>query len=177
MPNIGWDNKINPIEFGKWVDDYNKSKVIKENIPKKSIDIIKKSKFILCSTFNRSIYSVKISGKNPDIISKLFREVDIPNIKSYFPYLIPNNWLYIFRIAWIFGYSPNIETVREARSRADACVQQLSELAVKHDEVLFVGHGLLMLLIARRLVRLGWVGPAVPPRGYWAFSSWERVTS
>ena len=70
------------------------------------------------------------------------------------------------RVAWLLGWSRDVESLREATSRAARAADRLVSLASTHGSVMLVGHGMLNTLICRELRRAGWRGTG-SPRTYW----------
>src|SRR5947209_3581228 len=64
--------------------------------------------------------------------------------------------------------------LRLVSERAAKAASVLTGRAEESGAVVLVGHGLMNILIARRLRATGWRGPRFPSPQYWTFGSYER---
>jgi broad specificity phosphatase PhoE len=78
--------------------------------------------------------------------------------------------LLLFRLAWVLGYSGQVESFKAAKLRARRCAERLADLATTHGAVLFVGHGSVNWFIGKELQRMGWICAGNRPRKYWEFT-------
>lgn len=164
-------SRVTAMGFGRWVEAYNRTGIDKTLAPSPSaIAKAKVCSVVVCSNFPRSIESAKALGvNNIEVQDSLFRECEMPYANWSSPELSVLTWSFVFRIMQVLGYSSNAESFKEARERAQLYALRLSELAKKHESVLFVGHGSLNWLISNKLLRMGWVGPKHAGRGYWEY--------
>ncbi len=171
-PKIEPRGRLSAFDFGQWVADYNRAGLDRAYAP--SSDAIAQAKAcaaVVCSNLPRSIDSAAALGiKHIEWQDGLFRECEMPYAGWNYPRLSVLGWSLVFRMLQVLGYSPNAESFKEARQRAGDCALRLGELAKKHESVLFVGHGSLNWLIAKKLLRMGWVGTSHGSRKYWEFS-------
>jgi len=170
-PKIETHGRLNAIDFGQWVADYNRAGLDDRSAP--SPDAIAQAKacsVVVCSHLPRSIESATaLDVKHIELQDALFRECDMPYADWNYPKLSVLGWSFVFRILQVAGYSSHAESFKEARQRAYDCALRLSELAKKYESVLFVGHGSLNWLLAKKLLRMGWVGPSHAGRKHWEF--------
>jgi broad specificity phosphatase PhoE len=171
-PKIDKQLRLNAAAFGAWVEKYNAAGVdIASQPPQVAIEQAKQSAFTVCSNLPRSLESAKALGiERLGVSDSMFREMDMPHAAWRFPELSVLAWSVIFRLAWAFGYSAGVESFKAAKERARSCAEHLASLASAHGVVLYVGHGLLNLFIAKHLKSMGWLCSEKPPRRYWEFS-------
>jgi broad specificity phosphatase PhoE len=82
-------------------------------------------------------------------------------------------WGSVCRISWFLGYTGSVESRRAAVARAHRVARQLSQLAPS-GPVTVIGHGIMNLLVARELRRLGWAGPRLPSHQHGGTSTFRR---
>ena len=170
-PKIADHGKLTASGFGRWVAAYNQAGIDTTHAPSpEAIARARACSVVVCSHLPRSLESAAALGiGNIDVQDALFRECDMPHADWNHPKLSVSAWSFVFRILQVLGYSSDAESFKEARHRAGCCALQLSELAQRHESVLFIGHGLLNRLVAKKLLRMGWVGPDSIGRDYWDF--------
>ena len=178
-PNIDNSLRLNAMEFGIWVDQYNAAGIDVDDLPPhEAVEQAGLSAFIVCSNLPRSLESARTLGvKRVDLSSSSFREFDMPSSSWRFPVLPLSLWLLFFRFAWLFGYAPHVESFKSAKVRAHHCAEQLVNLASTHDTVLFVGHGSLNWLLMKYLKRLGWQLAKKPKGRYWRHCVLQKSTT
>jgi broad specificity phosphatase PhoE len=123
---------------------------------------------VVCSDLARSIESAAVLGH--DVVhlrDEMFREILMPHAPLSYPTLSAVGWVMIFRTLQFFGYSMGAESLAAGNRRAARCAARLIELVHGQPRVLFIGHSAMNYLIARRLNRLGWVGPDPRLQRYW----------
>ena len=161
--------KVSASEFGSCAKDYDMAGIDEKNQP--PIEVIEKAKacnFSVCSSLARSLHSAKLLEiDNPDFVSPLFRECEMPYNNWKFPKLPKSLWPIVYRILQISGYSPNAESYKEIKLRSRECAIQLIEFAKTHGSVLYIGHGVLSWVLHKQLQSLGWAGPAKSIRAHW----------
>lgn len=165
-------------EFHKWIESYNLSGIDPSCQPTfEAAEIAKSCDVVVCSDLARSIVSAKALEINEiNTIEPLFREMGLPYGNVPFMKLRPEIWAVLFRVLWLFGYSSNSESIKEARTRAENAANKLRGLAVSNESVLFVGHGFVNRFIAKELLASGWKGPKSPGKSYWEFGVYEYAT-
>lgn len=170
-PNLPPPAKLTAGMLQAWLQSYNTSGICHQHRPPyETCHIASNSQVIVCSDLPRSLKSAAMLGLT-DIhhIEPMFRELALPHAHFPSPRLSINTWITFFRMLWFLGFSPNCESFREAKLRAQICAQKLKELAKQANSVLFIGHGALNRLIAKELLVSGWRGPRVPGKNYWEY--------
>lgn len=161
-------------ELNKWLDIYNTTKIKTELVNEKKIrKIFEETDKIFCSKLKRSIDSVALYGKTPDISDEVFNEAGVPfsnwrGIKL--PLVI---WSIVFRVMWLFGYKNNGESYKEAKLRAKKGTDKLIESSEKEATVTLLGHGLMNRLIGKELVRRGWKSQGKMGSDNWDYGLFE----
>jgi len=159
--------KLSAVGFANWVREYNKSKVDSSSLPPEYLEHSITDHLIVASDLARSIDSVRICvGKEPDLKLKQFREMDIPRYKLPFSFKA-YTWLIINRIFWFAGFSCKVESFKNAKIRAKNSAKELQELANIYGNVVFFGHGMLNIYLAKELNSLGWSKTSTGKK-YWS---------
>ena len=144
---VDTSGNVNARDFGVCAREYNDHGVCEEHLPNQAtIERVAMCKFTVCSDLSRSIHSAKLLGiEEPNLISPLYRECEIPHTDWVFPKLSKPKWSVIFRIFQLMGYSPNVESYKQALNRSKACAAKLQQLSSEYGSVLYVGHGAIAL--------------------------------
>lgn len=124
-----------------------------EAIPYKQINKV------YCSTLVRSQLTARaIFGEEVELkVDHTFREFERRIFSLPLLRLPINLWLLTARLLWFLGFnSRNIETFRQARTRARKAAELLDQDARQNSTTVLVAHGLLNNFIRRELKRLGW---------------------
>ncbi len=169
-------NKITASEFFEWVQAYNSAELCSSSQPTtKAMSQAIDCNALVCSGLRRSIESAnKLNADHIVLSDPVFNEAELPVANWRTLKLSPKLWAFIFRILWLLGYSRNSESFKEAKTRAVDAVARLTELAYKHQDLMFVGHGVYNQILANELIRSGWVGPKRPGSKHWSFAIYER---
>lgn len=155
--------------YKNWVKQYNLSYVAKNSRPA-HLNTRYKSFYIVSSDLKRAIHSANIYvKKSPEIIDKLYREMDIPS------YTLPLklkawHWLYISRLLWMLGVKGPFESFTEAKKRADIAALKLIDIAKRHNKVVLFGHGFMNRYIRKSLIEKGWMLKC-KSNAYWGVTS------
>lgn len=162
-------------ELGNWIDAYNSSGIRDIRPPDTALAIAGQCKVLATSDLLRSVESGRIIGAGrPMISNELFREAGLPYCPMTFLRMPPYVWALLFRFLWSFGFKPKGESINAFRKRAQNAAMLLTSLAHEHGSVLFVGHGLINMYIARELLSAGWNGPVKTKLRHWGFTEYER---
>lgn len=146
---------VNATDYTKWVRRYNFSDVADSSRPQLIHEEFK-SYYLLSSHFNRAIHSAEIyTDRKPDLISPLFKEMDIPRFKLPFK-LKAMTWVYLCRLLWMLGLTGSFESYRSAKIRSELAAAQLTEIAKEKGNVVLFGHGYMNWHIRKALIRKGW---------------------
>ena len=174
MPVCDRDTRIRGSDFGEWVRRYESASLDRSQSPPVRVQKrIAEMSCLVTSTLSRSIESAAILAPGRRTLwDALFNEAGIPTAIPFQLSLRPDHWDGLARIAWIFGWSPQTETIQQARARAIRATERLIELASEHRSVALVGHGMLNTLIARDLRGRGWSGSG-SPREYWGLTEFS----
>jgi broad specificity phosphatase PhoE len=132
---------------------------------------------VFCSSpLRRSRESAHLLAPDaPLIVDVLFREVYTPTAIASKIRLPAKAWGLIARARWLAGWSPGVESYKEARLRARKAAAELQTLSRERGNLLLAAHGVMNVLIAGRLKKDGWKGPFLRARHYWSFMIYERV--
>jgi broad specificity phosphatase PhoE len=149
-PVVSNEEVINGRDFPIWVQRYNESGIIAEDIR------IEKEKVVYTSDLRRSIetgnrFSEKII-QNP-----LLREAEFPLIQFPAIRLKAKYWMFFSRAVWLLGSKTKCESFKEARQRARQIVDQLESLLIENQRIVIVAHGFLIRLIKRELLCSHWI--------------------
>ncbi len=162
---------INACEFTHWIRRYNLSDVANDSRPEKVNDEYK-SFYIVSSDLKRAIHSTKIYvEKSPEIIDKLYREMEIPRYKLPFQ-LTAWRWVYLSRVLWMLGCKGSFESFKQAKARAELAAEKLIEIAKNQGEVVLFGHGFMNRYIRKALIQKGWMLNS-KSNAYWGVTSLE----
>jgi len=175
-PDAPAKKRISASAFIDLITDYNASSLSKSSVPTdNALSYANECGAIVCSNLKRSLDSAKALDKEKVILSdQLFVEAGLPSANWRLLKLSPSLWAVIFRVLWLFGYSNNSESIIEVKSRASQGVNELTELAQKHQRVLFVGHGVFNRLLVKELRTRNWSGPKNPGSTHWSFEVYEQ---
>jgi broad specificity phosphatase PhoE len=169
LEKIGW---ITPAEMERWIELYNRSEVVIDQVAAFNFDQVRSARCIVASTARRALSSLQALGYTQLVTDAVFCEAQLPFALWRFPRLPPLAWAAFFRILWFFGYARGAESIQEAKIRAHSAAHKLSSLA-EQGPVLFMGHGIINRLIAKELTALGWVGSAKQKSEYWGVNSYK----
>jgi broad specificity phosphatase PhoE len=174
-PRLSDFGKMTGSEFCDWIESYDVAPLDLEfPAPTDSIKISESCNAAICSTLVRSIESSNELGLTEKVkASSEFIEASLPSYNIFNLKFSSKIWLVIFRVLWVFGYSPNSESYSEVKIRARKCSDKLVATAKDNDSVIFVGHGILNRLISKELIRRGWQGPAKTKNKHWQFCVYE----
>jgi broad specificity phosphatase PhoE len=169
---------IAPREMKDWIDRYNQADLVAEPVPAAAVEAATMSAIVITSTLKRCAHSAELlCRERPILVEALFREPDLPHTTWRFPKLPLSFWGVVFRLAWFFGFSGKVESVAQATLRAHSAADILVAITREKGSVLLVGHGIMSMLIAKRLVELGWVGPRRPLNKFWQFSVYHYAAA
>lgn len=168
-PTSSSNSIVNAAYYTNWIRHYNFSDVSEHSRPE-YINTDLQSYYLISSHFNRAIHSTEIyTGRKPDKVSAIFKEMDIPRYKLPFK-LKAMTWVYLCRILWMLGFKGSFESYRAAKVRAEIATEQLIELAKEKDKIVLFGHGYMNLHIRRLLTRKGW-SVHCKSNSFWGISS------
>ena len=161
-------------ELNKWLDIYNNATINKELVNEEEIrNIFEETDKLFCSKLKRSIESVALYGKTPDISDEVFNEAGLPFSNWKVIKLPLVLWSVIFRVMWFFGYKNSGESYNEANIRAKKGTDKLIDSCKKEATVTLLGHGLMNRLIGKELVRRGWKSQGKMGSDNWDYGVFE----
>lgn len=168
-------DRIPASKFIDWINSYNASSLSESSIPgDAALACANECNAIVSSNLQRSIDSAKALDSEKHLISDgQFMEAGMPSASWKILKLPPNTWAVIFRLMWLFGYSKNSESYKEAKKRASDAATKLINLAQEHGQLLFVGHGMFNRLLVKELKGRGWSGPKSLGSTYWSFGVYD----
>jgi broad specificity phosphatase PhoE len=149
-PVVSNEEVINGRRFPLWVQRYNESGIIADDIN------IEKEKVVYTSDLRRSIETGKRFGEKI-IQNSLFREAEFPLINFPAIRLKAKYWMFFSRSLWLLGAKIKCESFKEARERARQIVDQFESLLVENQRIVVVSHGFIIRLIKRELLRRHWI--------------------
>ena len=168
--------RVSAFQFIDWINSYNASTISESSVPDAAVlACTSEYNLIVSSDLPRSIDSAHALDSEKHLISDaLFVEAGLPSASWTTFRMSPNSWAVIFRLMWLFGYSKNAESYKEAKQRAYQAAMKIESLAQEHEQLVFVGHGIFNRLLVKELRNRGWSGPRSPGSTYWSFGVYER---
>ena len=172
-PPLSW---LSASAFSDWVKEYNAAGLCSTSKPTEHAkNCSNKCHALVCSELRRSIESAKsLKSANIVLSDSVFNEVDLPVANWQTIKLSPRIWLVTFRTLWFLGYTRTSESFTDAKLRASEAVEKLTEIAIEHKSVLFVGHGVFNKILTNELRLSGWSGPKYPGGKHWSFGVYEQ---
>jgi|WetSurMetagenome_2_1015567.scaffolds.fasta_scaffold263227_2 broad specificity phosphatase PhoE len=149
-PVVSNEEVINGRDFPLWVQRYNESGILAEEIS------IEKQKIVYTSDLRRSIETGKRFGEKI-IPNPLFREAEFPLINFPAIQLKAKYWMFFARCLWLLGSKTRCESFKEARERARQIVDQFESLLMENQRIVVVSHGFIIRLIKRELFHRNWI--------------------
>lgn len=171
IPNWDFRTPISGYRLGDWLEGERNAGLAAEQRPGSELErLVRASHCVIVSPLRRSIESAELlAAPIAPLIDEHFVEPPLPcEIRSALR-LRPGLWTGLARSAWFCGWSAGVESFRAARARATRAAQILIERAERHESVALIGHGLMNMLIARRLRDAGWRGPRLLRPRHWTF--------
>lgn len=175
-PELISKERIPAFKFVDWINRYNASSLSGSSVPDAAaLACASECNVIVSSNLQRSIDSAKALDREKHLISDdQFIEAGMPSASWKILKMSPNTWAAIFRLMWLFGYSKNAESYKEAKQRASEAATKMIDLAQEHGQLIFVGHGIFNRILVKELKSRGWSGPKSPGSTYWSFEVYER---
>lgn len=157
-PKVARNGYFDAAAARKYISDYDAAQVEEFVLEHEAIPFRKITK-VYCSTLVRSQLTARaIFGDKVELrIDHTFREFERRIFSLPLVRLPIKLWLVGARLLWFLGFnSRDIETFKEARTRARKAALILSEDAAQNQTTVLVAHGLLNNFIRRELRRMGW---------------------
>ena len=162
--------------YGEWLKKYNASGIRQEmRPPEELLKLIEDVDVLISSDLKRALDSARLLAGNKVIMQNpIFREFELPENKKKYPKFSPEIWSTIFRILWFTGYSNKSENFTDAKIRIKDSAEKLEDLAIKHSEIVLVGHGLMNRFIGMELKKQGWKKRRNGGKGYWCYFEYTK---
>lgn len=85
QPNMARTEKISMLEMKDWIEQYNRSEIIRHPAPDASQQLAAAATMIVSSSAPRALSSVEVLGLKPAVVDALFCEAQLPNGRWRFP--------------------------------------------------------------------------------------------
>ena len=152
----------------QWVDTYNSAPLHPESLPSHiTIKYAAEAEMIITSRLRRAIDSAKILGVRINEKNALFNEASVPHVDIPFLKLKPKSWLLLLRLLLLAGVGKKDTSLKASKSQAKKAAERLSELSLKYDHIVLIGHGGMNWLICKVLLKEGWI-----PEGKGSHENW-----
>ncbi len=176
-----WDyrTRVSGREFAAWRQGEEAAPLDSSHRPSAALEgLVGAASCVVASPLRRSVESARLlAPAAAPLIDAIFREAELPSAIRSGLRLRPELWGLFARSAWFCGWSAGVESFRAARARAVQAATLLATCAAERGTVMLVGHGLMNVLIARRLRAAGWSGPRLTPQRHWGYASYERLAA
>lgn len=174
QPKLMKVDKVSALEMKDWIEQYNRSEITRQPVPTASLRLAASATVIASSSAPRALTSVRALGLKPGLVDAVFCEAQLPFAHWKRPRLSPFTWAFILRILWLCGYSGDVESANTARMRASKAAELLQSLT-SEGTVLLLGHGFMNQMIAKQLVKEGWVHQKRNGSQYWSAAVYRHV--
>ena len=174
QPQLANVDKVSALEMQDWIEHYNRSEITQQPVPDASQRLAASATVIASSSAPRALSSVQALGLKPVLVDAVFCEAQLPFGHWKRPRLSPFTWAFILRILWLCGYSGSVESANTARLRASKAAELLQSLTGE-GSVLLLGHGFMNRMIAKQLVKDGWVRHTRNGSQYWSAAVYRYV--
>ena len=170
-PNVELKGYLSTKELKNLVSACEQSSI--QDVPTEKLKTIFNDHYVICSDLPRSVDSAKkLNLKNIHVSNSLYRETDLPHFDKLYLKLPVMLWLIFLRMIWVFGFSKNAESFKQAKKRSKLAADEIIKLTRKNKKVIIVGHGLINHLIGKELQKRKWQVTERVGKRYWAFSSY-----
>jgi len=142
-------------QMGEFIEQYNNAPVEVPYVTENLIQLVDNADIFLVSKLARSQETLYYLKKNPTMRSSLFNEAELPFGNGKIVKLPAMLWTIVFRVMWLFGYSKDCESYKEAKLRAKKATDKLLKYAKNNEKVILIGHGIINKLIAKVLISRG----------------------
>lgn len=149
----GYPNKIiSSNELMKWVDEYDASDIVENEIDLGDIDWNK----CYSSDLSRAAKTAKHAYSGDVVYLKELREITLsPFFRSSLKLPLFIHLIFI-RIAWFFNHKSQPQSKKNVIKRMNVL---LDYILLNHEDVLIVGHGGIMVFMRKELLNRGFTGP------------------
>lgn len=151
----GYPSKlINATGLMQWRKEYDESDVIEREIDLQNIDW----QNCYCSQLPRARKTAQLVYSGEITYLTELNEIEIAPVIMWHMKLPLWLHLIVVRLAWYFNHSSQPETRREVLQRINKVIDQALE---QGEDTLIVGHGGIMLFMAKELEKRGFKGPSL----------------
>lgn len=156
--NIDNAKKINAYALQKWVKEYDVAPIHNKSLPSDAtITLAKSADVVLTSSLKRAIDSASVLGLEVHEKNELFNEAAIPEVSIPYLKLKPKVWLVILRVLLILGLGKKNNSLKASKAQAKQAAQRLIAMSKEYKHVVLIGHGGMNWLMAKALLKEGWV--------------------
>jgi len=175
--DVSWSTRIPGRSFAGFVQRFESAGIAPDAKPLEGARRQAQEAHILAvSDTRRAAESAQIlAPARPLVSDALFREAELPAHFRTRIALRAGIWAIVARFLWHLRQWPGVESVQDAKERANRAANLLERLAAEHGSVFLLGHGYFNRFIARELRRRGWRGPRFPGTRYWEASTYRRA--
>lgn len=158
QPDIERARWIGHRAFQNYIDRYQQSGLSPESAPPAELPVlIKDAKRIFASDLQRAIESARRLAPGTRLITdQLFTEAPLASPPIRGLRLKVPAWAVVARVAWHGGYTPDIESYRQAKLRVAKAFRILTDAAREDGIAVLVGHGYFNAMVGRYLRLRGW---------------------
>lgn len=169
-PDISRNVWLTRSEYIEWWAHYTHVGLAPDEAPRDAtLHTARQCSRLLSSSLKRAVETAETLAEGKQITSSgLYVEAPLPPL-WIFSWLKakPIAWGTLSRVTWWMGFSGGQESHWEAKRRAWSAVDQLTQLADEHGDVMLCGHGWFNRMIAKRLKQSGWRRDGTGGDAYW----------
>ncbi|MDO6566682.1 histidine phosphatase family protein [Alteromonas sp. 1_MG-2023] len=153
-PLSAHNNKVNAVDYSKWVRAYDFSELDPSSKPGAPVDFT--NSYVIVSPLKRAKLSaahlgaIKIDEELPNL-----KEMDIPYYKLPLK-LRAWHWVLLCRLMWFMGKTGRFESFKDAKKRVVELAEYLKLLSETQSKIILVGHGLTNRFLRKKLQAEGW---------------------
>ena len=170
QPRADLSASISGLEIGQWIRRYDDVGITRGLPPPIALrELASSAQYIVTSDLPRARESAVwlATSKNVRVDPDL-REAPLPESLGIPLKLSPIAWIVVARAAWWLNWGEADETLAMTRQRAGRMADRLIALALEHQSVMAIGHGMFNRFVGSQLRQRGWRGPKLLFHGYWA---------
>lgn len=176
-PDLSRDVWLTRKQYRTWWTNYGTVGLAPDHLPQQeTLLAAQKCTCFVSSPLPRAVETARVLAGGQEIrIDAKYVEAPLP------PHIVfgwlcakPIGWGTLSRITWWLGFSGGEESHSEAKKRAWACVEELSDLAATEGAVMVCGHGWFNRMIAKRLRQSGWKRDSAGGDAYWTVRSYIK---
>ena len=170
--------RLNWREYRKWWAAYERAPLDDGQAPpKRLLHVAKDVRHIFSSVRPRAFETAQaIAGDRAIVQDEVFVEAPLPpphwsEKRRY----LPKTWNKIARVAWLFGWSDEDESIEDAKRRASAAAEKLIAAAEEGGDVLLAAHGWFNRMLRPEMKKRGWACRRDGGDSYWSFRVYEKL--